>query len=78
MELFVSESDCGSNLAVFNKLDLTLSFVTSKPRKEPLDSPPRAAMVYTHVVAFDEVRKMYAHLHVEQHVFPISLSSSLR
>lgn len=35
-------------------------------------------MVYTHVVAFEEVRKMYAHLHVEQHVLPISVSSSLR
>ena len=35
-------------------------------------------MVYTHVVAFDEVRKMYAHLLTEQHVLLSSVSSSSR
>ena len=49
-----------------------------KPLNNPLDSPPLAAMVYTHVVAFDEVRKMYAHLLTEQHVLLSSVSSSSR
>lgn len=61
-----------------NKRGASVVLVISKPEKEPLDSPPRDAMVYTHVVVFDELRKMNAHPRVAQHVLAISVSSSPR